>query len=135
MFAREREGAQLYPCDISGIDWLRGICRFQIAMNDALLVRRFQGFGDLFGDWQGFVERDRSLLDAVRQRRPFDEFEDQRPDALSLLQPVDAPNVGVVQRGEHVGFTLEAGQPVWVGRERLRQDLERHVAVEFLSRA
>ena len=36
----------------------------------------------------------------------------------------------MVQRGQHFGFPLEAGQPVRVGRERLGQHLERHVPVE-----
>ncbi|MEE9126591.1 MAG: GTP-binding protein, partial [Planctomycetota bacterium] len=35
-----------------------------------------------------------------------------------------------VQRGEDLGFPLEAGQPVGVGRERLRQHLQGYVAVE-----
>ena len=100
-------------------------------MDDALLMGRFEGFGNLLGDGEGFVDGDRALLDAVRQGWPFDEFEHQRPDALSLLQPVDAPDVGVVQRGEDLGFPLEAGQPVGVGRERLRQHLQRHVSVKL----
>ena len=100
-------------------------------MDDPLLVGRFEGFGDLLGDGQGFVDRDRPLRDAVRQRRPLDEFKDQRLDAVRLLQPVDAPDVGMVQRGEHLGLTLEAGQPVRVGGERLGENLERHVAVEL----
>ncbi len=37
----------------------------------------------------------------------------------------------MVQRGEHLGFPLEARQPVRVSRERLGQHLERHVPVEF----
>ena len=37
----------------------------------------------------------------------------------------------MVQRGEHLGFPLEAGQAVGVGRKRLGQYLERHVAVEL----
>ncbi len=59
--------------------------------------------------------------DPIRQCRSLNEFQDQGLDALGLLQPVDAPDVGVVQRGEDLGFPLESGQPVGVGRERLRQ--------------
>jgi hypothetical protein len=29
-------------------------------MNDPLLVRRFERFGNLLGDWQSFVQRNRS---------------------------------------------------------------------------
>ncbi len=39
-------------------------------------------------------------------------------------------DVGVVQRGQHLGFPLEAGQPVRVGGERLGH-LKRHVPVEL----
>ena len=38
---------------------------FQIAMNDPLLVRGFEGFGDLPGDGQRFIERDRAAGDAL----------------------------------------------------------------------
>ena len=88
-------------------------------MDDALFVGCFKGLGDLPGDGERLVERDRALPDAVRQRRPFDQLQDQRLDAVSFLQPVDAPDVGMVQRRQHLGFPLEASQPVGVGRERL----------------
>ena len=58
-----------------------------------------KSFSDLFRDRECLVNLDRTLLDAIRQRRPLDQFEDQRPDALSLLQAVDAPDVRMVQRG------------------------------------
>ena len=88
-------------------------------MDDALLMRRFEGFSDLLGDGERLVNRDRPLGDGIRQCWPLDQFEDQRPDAVSLLQPVDAPDVGVVQRGQDLGFALEARQPIRVRRERL----------------
>ena len=34
-------------------------------MDDALLMRRFQGFGDLLRNRQGLVDRNRTLRDAV----------------------------------------------------------------------
>ncbi len=73
-----------------------------------------------------------TLADRIKRGPiPLDEFQHERPDALSLLQPVDTPDVGVVQRGQHLGFALEAGQPVGVGREGLGQHLQRHVPVEL----
>ena len=83
-------------------------------MNDALLVGGFEGFSNLLGDGEGFIDGDRPLHDAIRQRRPFDQFEDQRPDAARFLQPVDTPDIPMIERGQHLGFALEAGQPVGV---------------------
>ena len=39
-------------------------------MDDAGFMRRFKGFGNLLGDREGFVERNRPLLDAIRQVGP-----------------------------------------------------------------
>ncbi len=68
-------------------------------MDDALLVRRFQGFSDLFGDGESFVEGDRPLFDAISQRWPLNQFENQCLDALRLFQPVDASDVRMVEAG------------------------------------
>ena len=100
-------------------------------MDHAGLVRSLQRLGDLLRDGQCLVDWDRSLGDAIRQRRPLDQFEHQRLGAFSLFQPVDVPDVGMVQRGEDLGFALEAGQAVGIGGEGLGQDFQRHVAVEL----
>jgi hypothetical protein len=42
-------------------------------MNDALLVRRFERLGDLPRDRDGFVEGNRTLCDAIRERRPLNQ--------------------------------------------------------------
>ncbi len=47
-------------------------------MDDAGFMGGFEGLGDLLGDGQGFVERDRPFGDPICERGPFDEFEDQR---------------------------------------------------------
>lgn len=98
----------------------------QVAMNDTRLVAGLERLGDLFGDRERFVDGNLPLRDAIGQRRPFDELEDQR----ARLEAVDAGDVGVVQRGENLGLARESGDALGVGRERLRQHLERDVAVE-----
>ena len=52
--------------------------RLEIAMDDALLVRRFERLGDLPRDRQRLVERNRPARDAVGERRPFDQLQDER---------------------------------------------------------
>ena len=99
-------------------------------MDDALLVGGFKGFGNLPRDRQGVVDGDWPLGDAIRQCRAFNQFEDQRLGALRFFQHVDVPDVRMIQGGEHSGFSLEAGDAIWIGRERLGKHLERNVAVE-----
>ena len=104
--------------------------RLQIPVDDALFVRGFQRLRDLLGDRQRLVHRNRSLGDAVSQRRPLDQLQDQRLRAV-LLQAVDACDAGVVQAGQNLRLSLKAGQSVGISRECLGEDLERDLAVEL----
>ena len=51
-------------------------------MDDAVLVRRLERLGDLARDRQRFVERNRAVRDAIGERRPLDELQDERLDAV-----------------------------------------------------
>ena len=46
-------------------------------MDDAEVVRRLEGLGDLSGDRQGIRQRDGAVSDLVCERRPFDQLHDQ----------------------------------------------------------
>ena len=48
-----------------------------------------------------------------------------------LFRTVDVPDVGVVQRGQDLRFTLEAGQALRIAGEQIRKDFERHIPVEL----
>src|SRR5262249_25266883 len=92
---------------------------FEISMNDALLVSGFEGLRDLCGDRQCEIEWNRSLLDSIRQRWPFHEFEHQGPNAIGFLQSVDRSDVRMIQRGEELGFRLESRETVRIAGEDL----------------
>ena len=77
-------------------------------MDDPLLVRRLQCLGDLPGNRQRLVERDRPARDALRQIVPFDQLHHQRRDAATLFEAVDPGDVWMVQRGEHFCFALKS---------------------------
>ena len=47
------------------------------------------------------------------------------------FDPVDGRDVRVVQGGERLGFAREPGQPIGIIRERVRQDLQRDIAIEL----
>jgi hypothetical protein len=54
-------------------------------------------------------------------------FHDQRP----LFDAVDRNNIRMGQRGQQLGFTTKAREPVGVGREGVRPDLDCQVTVEL----
>ena len=106
----------------------------QIAMNDPLLVRRFERLGDLPGDGQDFLDGQRPVRDSFRERRSLDQLHDEGVHAVRLFEPVDRRNVGVVQRREQFGFALKASKPVAIPRERERQNLDRDLAFQLRVR-
>jgi hypothetical protein len=67
----------------------------------------------------------------IGERRPLDELHDEGRDDLAFLQTVDDRDVGMVQRGEHFGFTLEARKPIAIGREPFGQHLERDLTLQI----
>ena len=99
-------------------------------MDDPLLVGGFERLGDLAGDRQGFIERDRAFGDPVLERRPFDQFQHQRPRVTALFEAVDLRDVGVVQGGENFGFPLEAGEAFFILGKGVGEDFQGHVPVE-----
>ena len=54
---------------------------------------------------------------------------DEGADVLRFFDAVDRSDVRMIQGGKHLGFALEAGEPIGIERERLRQNLQRDVAV------
>ena len=87
---------------------------FQIAMDDALIVRGFEGLRDLLRDRQRVGERHRSARDQHREVVAFDEFHDQRAHAAQVLEAVDVRDIGMVQRREDLRFAFEASESIGV---------------------
>jgi hypothetical protein len=68
----------------------RDVGRFQITMDDSLLVRDREGFGNLPRDRYRLVDRYRSALEAIGERLAFDEFENEELRRSGLIEPVDS---------------------------------------------
>ena len=83
--ARQSKGQNLYGAVIFDLD----VRRFEVAVDDALLVRRLQCIGDLPGNRQGFIDRDRPLRGPVCESRPLDQLQHQGAGALGLLDAMD----------------------------------------------
>ena len=102
----------------------------EIAMNDALLVRRFERLGDLPGDLQPLVDRDWPSRNPLRQVLAFDEFHHQRTGTVGFFETVDVRNVGMIQCREGLRFAREPCQAFRIVRERVRQDFDCDVAIQ-----
>jgi len=102
----------------------------QVAMDDVLLVRGFDRVGDLDRQPQRLVQRQRAACDARRDRLAFDEFEHEKRLCIGFFETVNRGYVRVIERREHPGFAIEAGQPIGIIGEFKRQRLDRHVAPE-----
>jgi len=82
------------------------------------------------GDADGLVHRQRSAVETLRERGPFDELEDERGAVRPFLDSVDLRDVGMIQRGEQLRFALEARAARGLVSGNRRNDFDRDVAAE-----
>ena len=95
------------------------IGRFQVAVDDALFVRGFEGCGDLSSNLQGLLQRHSSASDSLGKSFPFHEFEHQERGAASLLlKIVDDGNIRMIQRSQNSRLALKP-------RGTVRSEVER----------
>ena len=105
--------------------------RFQIAMNDPRVVRGFEGIDDLPGDSEGVGDGQRTARDQGRQVIAAHQLHDEIGRACRRARVVDVRDVGMIERGQRLGLALEPGEPVGISGKGLRQDLQRHIAIQL----
>lgn len=122
------DGAVIADLDVGGL---------QVAVDDALLVRRLERVGDLPADRDGLVDGHGAASEAPREVFAFDQFHHERAGARlagrhggDRFHPVDLGDVRMVERGECFRFPLEAGEPVAIVGDAVGQDLQRDDASE-----
>ena len=98
----------------------------EVAVDDAFVVRRLQRLGDLDRDPHRLLH-----LHGTTQVRPGNQLQHQKVQTFGLFEPVNRGDVGMVERGQHPRFPLEAGQPLGIAGEGLGQHLDRHLASEL----
>ncbi len=106
------------------------IGRFQIAMDDTALVRGFKRSGNLQRDWERRVYGNRAALNALTECFALDQFQHDRLRPGVLLESIHRADVGMVQRGQQFCLALKSREPVSVGRKRVREDLDRDLALQ-----
>jgi hypothetical protein len=107
------------------------ILRLQIAMDDALAVRCRETPGNLQSVVDGILLPDRTGVEFPAQCFPLEKLHHCVGDAVLASEIVNREDVLMGQRSDRFRFALEAGQRVGVGCNGLREDLNRHVPVEF----
>ena len=75
-------------------------------MNDPLLVSGLQRQRDLPCNGQGLFRPNGSLREAIRQCRTFHQLEHQRVHSVRFFQTIDAGNIRMIERGQHLRFAL-----------------------------
>src|SRR5262245_28313606 len=99
-------------------------------MDDASFVRGLERFGDLLRDRNRFLDRQRTSLDARRERLTVDELEDEESMPIGLFETVNASDVLMIQGGEHLRFPAKARQPLGITRHAIWQRFHRDVPAE-----
>jgi hypothetical protein len=107
--------------DVGGLD---------VAVHDPARVRSVERVGDLDPELEDLRRRQRPLPDPLLQRPPLQVLHHQERLALVLADVVDGADVGVVERRGGHRLALEALARGLVVEQLLRQELERHRAVE-----
>ncbi len=103
----------------------------QVPVNDAPLVRRRETLGDLKGVIHSLLLRNRTRVELAAQRLALQKLHDRVGCPLVGPEVEDREDVGMRQRRDRQSFALESRQGVWISAERLRQDLDRHIALQL----
>ena len=99
-------------------------------MDDAAVVGRLQTVGDLDRDRESLIHLNRASDNALIEALSIDHFHHQDMLAIHVFETEEGGHVGVVERGEDLGLTLETGVAFGVSGKVLRKDLERYLTVE-----
>ena len=104
----------------------QNILRFEIAVNDAELVRLLQRATDLREQRGCASPRERAVAtDDASHVEPADELHDQVQVALCVPEVEDLDRVRVMQARDRGRFALEPLHDIGIGREVAMQDLHR----------
>jgi hypothetical protein len=106
------------------------VLRFQVPVDDALLVGGGQAAGDLRANLHGLAQWQRGTARALPQRLAFQQLRHDVGCPVVMTGVVDREDVRVVECARGLGFVLEAAQALRVFGETARQHLDRHVACE-----
>ena len=103
---------------------------FEIAVNDAALVRRLEAVAELRRYRQRLGGRQRARRQAIGQRRALDQLHRDDRSAVAGFDAEDLGDVGMIERREHLCLALESTETAGIAGARREQDLEGDVALQ-----
>ncbi len=103
---------------------------FDVAVDYALCVSSIQCVGDLDGQRQNYLGFHRSPADAMLQRYAIQKLHGDERLSVLLANVVDRTDIGVIQRGRSLRFTLKAGERLWVSGNIIGKELESDEAMQ-----
>ncbi len=108
----------------------KDVCGLDVAVHDALRVRRVEAVGDLDADLQELRDLDGPDGDAVLEGLALEQFHgDERP-VLELPDVVNGADVGMVERRCRARFAAEPLDRLGVPGDVVREELQRDVPAE-----
>ena len=105
---REAEIEDLDRAILADLD----VGRLQVTMDDAGRVRGFHRLDDLPGDRERFIEGHRAGSEPIGQGRSLDQLHDQGALPARIFEAVNVGDVGVIERGQQLGFAIEPRQSI-----------------------
>ena len=100
-------------------------------MHDAAFMGSIERIGNLDSDMPRFLEGKRALREPRLERRAFDDLHDDDLSRADAFEAVNARDVRMIERGEHLRFAGESRDAIRVVEKAVRQDLERNIATEL----
>ncbi len=99
-------------------------------MYDSAAMRFVQRIGNLHAVLEHLLQRQRAFLQPLRQRLPFDALHHQVTDAVLATNIVQHADVRMIQARDGFGFSFEPLPAYRISGKLLRQNLDRHRAIE-----
>src|ERR1700682_4386159 len=104
--------------------------RLDVPVNDACRVRCIERVGNLDAERQHRFQFHRTIADQVLQGCAVEKLHHDERMPILLTDIVNHANVGMIERGSSLCFTLETCECLRVSGYVIRQKLECHEAVE-----
>ena len=103
---------------------------FQVPVDDPLPLCLVQRIGDLDGDLERLIERQRTFLQPLGERLALQVLHDQEVDPVLAADVVEGANVRVIEAGDGLGLALEALLQIGIRGDVLGQDFDGDGAIE-----